>query len=89
MESLRAHLAELAGPAEAAGGAFSARARHVEALRLACVHLDQARTHLVRPDPELAAEELRAALQALGAVVGDLTSDELLGEIFSRFCIGK
>jgi tRNA modification GTPase len=86
---LRAHLAELAGPAEAAGGAFSARARHVEALRLACVHLDQARTHLVRPDPELAAEELRAALQALGAVVGDLTSDELLGEIFSRFCIGK
>ena len=89
LEQLRAHLAALAGPAEATGGAFSARARHVEALRRANTHLDQARSHLVRPDPELAAEELRSAQQALGTVVGDLTSDELLGEIFSRFCIGK
>jgi tRNA modification GTPase len=89
LEQLRAHLAALAGPAEATGGAFSARARHVEALRVACTHLEQARTQLVRPDPELAAEELRAAQHALGAVVGDMTSDELLGEIFSRFCIGK
>jgi tRNA modification GTPase len=89
VEQLRAHLAGLAGPAEATAGAFSARARHVEALRRTGGHLDQARVHLVRPDPELAAEELRAAQQALGAVVGDLTSDELLGEIFSRFCIGK
>ena len=89
LEQLRAHLAALAGPAEATGGAFSARARHVEALRRANTHLDQARVHLARPEPELAAEELRAAQQALGEVVGDLTSDELLGEIFSRFCIGK
>jgi tRNA modification GTPase len=89
LEQLRAHLAALAGPAEGTGGAFSARARHVEALRLANKHLEQARVHLVRPDPELAAEELRAAQNALGAVVGDMTSDELLGEIFSRFCIGK
>ena len=89
LDALRAHLAGLAGPADAIGGAFSARARHVAALRRASAHLEQARAHLVRPDPELAAEELRAAQQALGEVVGQLSSDELLGEIFSRFCIGK
>jgi tRNA modification GTPase len=88
-DALREHLAQLAGPVEAVSGSFSARARHVEALRRASVHLEQARAHLVRPDPELAAEELRAVQQSLGAVVGELTSDELLGEIFSRFCIGK
>jgi tRNA modification GTPase len=89
LDQLRAHLAALAGPAEAAGGAFSARARHVAALRRASTHLDQARALLMAADPVLAAEELRAAQQALGEVVGQLTSDELLGEIFSRFCIGK
>jgi tRNA modification GTPase len=89
LEVLRTHLAGLAGPMEATGGAISARARHVEALRRASRHLDRARAHLVRPDPEMAAEELRAAQQALGEVVGDMTSDELLGEIFSRFCLGK
>jgi tRNA modification GTPase len=89
LDVLRAHLAGLAGPADAIGGAFSARARHVAALRRASAHLEQARARLVRPDPELAAEELRAAQQALGEVVGHLSSDELLGEIFSRFCIGK
>ena len=88
-DQLRTHLAGLAGPAEASGGAFSARARHVEALQRARGELDQARAHLVAPELELAAEELRAAQQSLGEVVGDLTSDELLGEIFSRFCIGK
>ncbi len=89
LDQLRAHLAALAGPAEAAGGAFSARARHVAALRRASAHLDQAHALLLAADPVLAAEELRAAQQALGEVVGQLTSDELLGEIFSRFCIGK
>lgn len=89
LEALRTHLAGLAGPAEATGGGFSARARHVEALQRAGTQLDRARAHLVAPEPELAAEELRAAQQSLGEVVGDLTSDELLGEIFSRFCIGK
>jgi tRNA modification GTPase len=89
LDELRAHLAALAGPAETTGSAFSARARHVAALRRASAHLEQARARLVRPDPELAAEELRAAQQALGEVVGQLSNDELLGEIFSRFCIGK
>jgi tRNA modification GTPase len=89
LEALREFLGNLAGAAQVTGGTFSARARHMEALRRAAIHLDHARSHLVRPDPELAAEELRAAQGALGEVVGDLTSDELLGEIFSRFCIGK
>ena len=88
-DELRELLASLAGPAQVTGGAFSARARHVEALQRAARHLGLARKHLVRPDPELAAEELRTAQGALGEVVGQLTSDELLGEIFSRFCIGK
>jgi len=89
LEALRELLAGLAGPSQSTGGAFSARARHVEALQRAAGHLDLARKHLDRPDPELAAEELRAAQESLGEVVGQLTSDELLGEIFSRFCIGK
>ena len=89
LDALHEVLAALAGPAQVTGGAFSARARHVEALQRSAGHLDLARKHLIRPDPELAAEELRAAQQALGEVVGQLTSDELLGEIFSRFCIGK
>jgi tRNA modification GTPase len=89
LDELHAHLASLAGPAETTGGAFSARARHVAALRSASTHLQQACARLVAPDPELAAEELRAAQQSLGEVVGQLSSDELLGEIFSRFCIGK
>ncbi|MET0808574.1 MAG: tRNA uridine-5-carboxymethylaminomethyl(34) synthesis GTPase MnmE [Pseudoxanthomonas sp.] len=88
LDALRDHLAQLSGPIQP-GGTFSARARHVDALRRAATHLDRARQHLVAPELELAAEELRVTQGALGEVVGDLTSDELLGEIFSRFCIGK
>ena len=89
LEALRAHLASLAGPPDTTAGTFSARARHVDALTRATRHLSAARDQLVAPALELAAEDLRAAQHALGEVVGDLTSDELLGEIFSRFCIGK
>lgn len=68
-------------------GLFLARARHLEALR-------QARSHLMRAAQEVGqaeffAEELRLAHDALGAIVGEFTADDLLGEIFSRFCIGK
>jgi tRNA modification GTPase len=89
LDALRAHLAALAGPVEGMAGSFSARARHVDALGRAAAHLNAAREQLEAPALELAAEELRAAQQALGEVVGELTSDQLLGEIFSRFCIGK
>jgi tRNA modification GTPase len=68
-------------------GIFMARARHLEALRLADTSLTQARLQLAQQ--ELFAEELRKAHQALMTITGDITADDLLGEIFSRFCIGK
>jgi tRNA modification GTPase len=66
---------------------FLARARHIEALQRANRHLAlaQARTG----DAELFAEELRLAHEALGSILGRVTADEVLTEIFSRFCIGK
>ena len=70
-------------------GGFMARERHVTALRAALSHLDGAVTHLDYIALELFAEELRLAHQALGAITGEFTADDLLGEIFSRFCIGK
>ncbi len=68
-------------------GVFMARARHLEALSLAHVHLNAATQQLGHP--ELFAEELRLAQEALNSVTGEFTPDDLLGEIFSRFCIGK
>jgi tRNA modification GTPase len=68
-------------------GLFMARERHIQALRLAQKHLEHA-THQVG-SLELFAEELRLVQQALGSIIGEFTSDDLLGEIFSRFCIGK
>jgi tRNA modification GTPase len=79
------------GVAPVTEDAFLARARHVEALRDAQGHLTQAATQLaVAPPPlELFAEELRQAQRALSAITGEFTADDLLGVIFSRFCIGK
>jgi len=70
---------------------FLARERHLHALRDAAAHLAAAAQHLAdaRPPLELFAEELRAAQAALGAITGEVTADDLLGAIFSRFCIGK
>lgn len=89
IDALRKHLAAATGHTENSGGSFSARARHVEALDRATGHLRTAREQLAAKHGELAALELRAAQQALGEVVGDVTSDELLGHIFGSFCIGK
>src|SRR5690606_15529732 len=88
LAELKRHIAAKAG-AEDNGGAFSARARHVDALRRSLQHLDAAAVQLGGKQAELAAFELREAQRALGEVVGDVTSDELLGQIFSSFCIGK
>jgi tRNA modification GTPase len=69
------------------GGEFMARERHLLALRLAQSHLNQAAT--VIKSAELFAEELRLAQSALSNITGEFNADDLLGEIFSRFCIGK
>ena len=64
-----------------------ARARHLEALSSAERHLAEASRQL--DHPELFAEELREAQGFLNSITGEFTADDLLGEIFSRFCIGK
>jgi tRNA modification GTPase len=68
-------------------GVFMARARHLEALTRAGGHLAEAEQQLDRP--ELFAEELRQTQEALNSITGEFSADDLLGEIFSRFCIGK
>ncbi|MCI0401282.1 MAG: tRNA uridine-5-carboxymethylaminomethyl(34) synthesis GTPase MnmE [Gammaproteobacteria bacterium] len=91
IELLRAHLKECAGYNGAMGeGGFMARRRHLDALARARAFaqkgLEQLTAHRAG---ELLAEELRLAQQALGEVTGEFTSEDLLAQIFSRFCIGK
>jgi tRNA modification GTPase len=85
---LRAELARRAG-GEVGTGAFSARGRHVQALERCAQCLDTAAARLKDRTGELAAEELRLAQQALAEITGEFRSDDLLGAIFSTFCIGK
>ena len=92
LDALHAWLREAAaGPAggEGAAGAFSARARQVDALRQAAAELAGGRQALAAGSLDLAAEALRAAHDALGEVTGRIVPDALLGHIFSTFCIGK
>lgn len=91
LEVLRQRLLSLAGWQAWPEGVYTARSRHVTALRHTATHLAQAREHLEGPRMalDLMAEELRLAQHSLGSIVGEVTADELLGEIFSRFCIGK
>ncbi|MET0617208.1 MAG: tRNA uridine-5-carboxymethylaminomethyl(34) synthesis GTPase MnmE [Luteibacter sp.] len=89
LEALRIVLRQLA-TAGAGDGAFSARRRHVVALESVRDHLERTAGALHGAHAgELAAEELRHAQQALGEVTGSYSSDDLLGAIFSSFCIGK
>ena len=87
MELLNRRLLELAGWQTAGEGSFMARSRHLAALAQAGKHLNSARARL--DQLELCAEELRQAQEALSAITGEFTADDLLGVIFSRFCIGK
>jgi tRNA modification GTPase len=90
IDGLADHLAQVAGFDPAAAGTLSARARHVEALQRVDQHLLAAAEQWQRRSaPELVAEELKSAQQALGEIVGAETSEELLGRIFASFCIGK
>ena len=88
---MRRRLLEVAGWQAVPEGVYMARERHVQALRRVDGHLMQAAVHLgANPQSlELLAEELRLAQNALSAITGEFTSDDLLGVIFSKFCIGK
>jgi tRNA modification GTPase len=90
LDLLRAHLKDCVGFHPTGAGALSARARHLDALRRARAHVDEAHRLLVeRHAGELVAEELTEAQRALGEITGEVSSDDLLGRIFGGFCIGK
>ncbi len=90
LDALRNILREHASGIDANTGTFSARARHVEALTRVAAHLDAADIALRSTRAgELAADDLRQAQQALAEITGEFSSDDLLGQIFGKFCIGK
>jgi tRNA modification GTPase len=92
LDALRNKLLQTAGWQAAGGtGGFIARERHVQALRRVDAHLQGAAQHLAARDQflDLLAEELRLGQGALSDITGEFTSDDLLGVIFSKFCIGK
>jgi tRNA modification GTPase len=90
LELLRTHLKQSAGLQTAGEGTFMARRRHLDALQRARQHLINGRDRLQRDRAgELLAEELRQAQNALGEITGEFTPEDLLGRIFSTFCIGK
>ncbi|HVY63471.1 MAG TPA: tRNA uridine-5-carboxymethylaminomethyl(34) synthesis GTPase MnmE [Gammaproteobacteria bacterium] len=88
VDGLVAHLKQIAGLGAEVAGALSARRRHLDALARVRADLVTARAEL-QGALELTAEHLRRAQTALGELTGELTSDDLLGEIFATFCIGK
>ncbi len=96
IEALRAKLLEVAGWQSSSGeGSYIARERHVQAVAAVQAHLNEASDHLDASlthhagGLDLLAEELRLAQNALNDITGSFSSDDLLGEIFSKFCIGK
>jgi len=90
MDILKNHLKQCMGYEQSNEGKFMARRRHIEALENADKHLQIARYNLVEVQAgELLAEELRLVQEKLNEITGEFTSDDLLGKIFSSFCIGK
>jgi tRNA modification GTPase len=90
LDLLRVHLKHAMGFQTAESGTVSARQRHLDALTRARAYVEEgARQLSERRAGELVAEELRAAQNALGEITGEFTTDDLLGRIFSSFCIGK
>ncbi len=90
LELLGQYLQQVAGLHSDSEDSFVARERHLLALRGAVELVESALAHLGSEDPlELAAEDLRLAQHRLGEITGEFTSDDLLGEIFSQFCLGK
>jgi len=91
IDLLRAELLRIAGWQQTGESLYLARERHLIALRAAREHLDMAGRHAAQDDQslDLFAEELRLAQDQLSSITGQFTPDDLLGVIFSRFCIGK
>lgn len=90
VDVLREHLKQSMGFNQHTEGGFLARRRHLQALEQAADHLVQGKEQLVSAYAgELLAEELRQAQQVLSEITGEFSSDDLLGRIFSSFCIGK
>jgi tRNA modification GTPase len=90
IDILKNHLKQCMGYEQNNEGRFMARRRHIDALENADQHCQNARYNLVELQAgELLAEELRMAQQQLSEITGEFTSDDLLGRIFSSFCIGK
>ncbi len=91
LDALRARLLEIVGFETTTDDSFIARERHLTALRAADEHLQMAYAHALTQDQklDLFAEELRLAQEQLNAITGEFTADDLLGVIFSSFCIGK
>jgi tRNA modification GTPase len=90
IDRLKSVIREAIGASDRSEGSFSARQRHVDALKRASHHLETGRMEMAESGSgELLAEELRLAQTALGEITGEMLPDDLLGEIFSSFCIGK
>lgn len=90
LQILRQHLKKIMGYQQTTENSFSARRRHLQALQSAMQHLQQGEQQLVEFQAgELLADELRMAQQYLGEITGHFSADDLLGRIFSSFCIGK
>jgi tRNA modification GTPase len=90
MDFLKAHLKQCVGFDSGCEGSFTARRRHLQAIEKALDAIRTGRTQLVEMNAgELLAEELRLAQEYLGEITGKFRADDLLGEIFGSFCIGK
>lgn len=90
IDVLRNRIRKAVGATDQTEGSFSARQRHIDALKRAAAHLSAGHQAMeISLAGELLAEDLRLAQQALGEITGEMLPDDLLGEIFSSFCIGK
>ncbi|MCO6412989.1 MAG: tRNA uridine-5-carboxymethylaminomethyl(34) synthesis GTPase MnmE [Thiogranum sp.] len=88
-QQLRTHLKQVMGYQDTGAAGFSARRRHLDALERTARSLENAQASLDKGAGELLAEDLRIAHQNLAVITGEFSSDDLLGEIFAGFCIGK